>query len=68
MNVMFSEDAWEEFCAIKANTPLAKAIRDTIKDIQRGNKLGKEEHLKYDMSGLLSRRLDKKRIALFTEL
>ena len=55
MNVMFSEDAWEEFCAIKANTPLAKAIRDTIKDIQRGNKLGKEEHLKYDMSGLLSR-------------
>ena len=60
MNVLFTENAWKEYCSLKPNDPLVKAIKDTIKDIQRGNNLGKEEHLKYEYSGYLSRRLDKK--------
>lgn len=60
MNVLFSANAWHEFNEIKENSSLGKSIRATIKDIQRGLNTGKEEKLKYQFSGFMSRRLDKK--------
>lgn len=61
MNILFTQQAWEEFTAIRENTPLGKKIRATIKEIQRGdNELEKEEALKYELSGYYSRRLDQK--------
>lgn len=60
MNVFFTEKAWKEFCSLKPSDPLVKKIKDTIKDIQRGNNLGQEEHLKHEYSGFMSRHLDKK--------
>lgn len=65
MNILFSEQAWNEFTSIKENTTLGKQIRETIKTIQRGDTSGKEEALKHELSGYFSRRLDKKNRLIF---
>ena len=60
MNVLFTANAWNEFNEIKESSNLGKSLRSTIKEIQRGSNLGKEEKLKYQFGGYMSRRLDKK--------
>jgi toxin YoeB len=60
MKVFFTEQAWKEFNDVKENSELGKSIRATIKEIQRGENLGKAEALKHQLSGYFSRRLDKK--------
>lgn len=65
MNILFTEQAWNEFTSIKENTTLGKQIRTTIKAIQRGDATGKEEALKHELSGFYSRRLDQKNRLIF---
>lgn len=59
---MFLDDAWQDYLYWqKTNKKILKRINQLIKDIQRNpfEGIGKLEALKFDMSGLWSRRIDR---------
>ena len=61
MDIMFLDDAWQDYLYWqKADKKILKRINQLIKDIQRTpfEGLGKLEPLKFDMSGLWSRRIN----------
>ena len=58
---MFLDDAWQDYLYWqKIDKKILKRINQLIKDIQRNpfTGLGKPEPLKFDMSGLWSRRIN----------
>ena len=61
MKLLWTEDAWEDYCRCqKQDKKTSKRINDLIKDIQRcpNDGIGKPEQLKENLSGLWSRRID----------
>ncbi|HAN75483.1 MAG TPA: Txe/YoeB family addiction module toxin [Planktothrix sp. UBA10369] len=61
MNILFLEDAWQDYLYWqKTDQKILKRINELIKDIQRSpfSGIGKPEALKFNMSGLWSRRID----------
>ena len=61
MKITFSKNAWEDYTSWQAeDRRRLKKINDLNKDIPRWpyEGLGKPEPLKYDLSGLWSRRID----------
>jgi toxin YoeB len=69
MNIMFLDDAWQDYLywrreasalVQKADKKILKRINQLIKDTQRTpfDGIGKPEPLKFDMSGLWSRRIN----------
>ena len=61
MDIMFLDDAWQDYLYWqKIDKKILKRINQLIKDIQRSpfTGLGKPEPLKFDMSGLWSRRIN----------
>ncbi len=61
MDIMFLEDAWQDYSYWqKIDKKVLKRINQLIKDIQRSpfEGIGKPEPLKFDMSGLWSRRIN----------
>jgi toxin YoeB len=69
MNIMFLDDAWQDYLywrreasalVQKADKKILKRINQLIKDTQRTpfDGIGKPEALKFDMSGLWSRRIN----------
>jgi toxin YoeB len=62
MIITFSKNAWEDYLSWQAeDKKMLKKINDLIKDIQRTPYagMGKPEALKYDLTGLWSRRIDR---------
>lgn len=62
MKITFSINAWEDYTSWQSDDRrMLKKINDLIKDIQRTpyEGMGKPEPLKYDLSGLWSRRIDR---------
>jgi toxin YoeB len=62
MKITFSKNAWEDYTSWQLeDRRMLKKINDLIKDIQRTpyEGMGKPEPLKYDLSGLWSRRVDR---------
>ncbi len=62
MKITFSKIAWEDYTSWQSeDRRMLKKINDLIKDIQRTpyEGMGKPEPLKYDLSGLWSRRIDR---------
>jgi toxin YoeB len=62
MKITFSKNAWEDYTSWQSeDRRMLKKINDLIKDIQRTpyEGMGKPEPLKYDLSGLWSRRIDR---------
>jgi toxin YoeB len=62
MRLIFSKNSWEDYISWQAeDKKILKKINELIKDIQRSphEGLGKPEHLKYDLTGLWSRRIDR---------
>lgn len=62
MNLVFSKNAWEDYCYwVKENKKIHVKIDNLIKEISRNafEGSGKPEPLKYDLSGYWSRRIDK---------
>ena len=58
---MFLDDAWQDYLYWqKIDKKILKRINQLIKDIQRSpfEGIGKPESLKFDMSGLWSRRIN----------
>lgn len=63
MNVIFTEQAWEEYTAWQLeDKKTLKRINLLIQDIQRNGHegLGKPEPLRFDLSGYWSRRINEK--------
>ena len=63
MNVIFTEQAWEEYTAWQTeDKKTLKRINLLIQDIQRNGHegLGKPEPLRFDLSGYWSRRINEK--------
>lgn len=61
MDVMFLDDAWQDYLYWqKVDKKILKRINQLIKDTQRNpfEGVGKPEPLKFDMSGLWSRRIN----------
>ena len=61
MSVLFDDEGWEDYLYWqKVDKKLLKKINELIKDIQLSpfEGLGKPEPLKYDLSGLWSRRIN----------
>ena len=61
MDIMFLDDAWQDyFYWQKHDKKILKRINQLIKDTQRNpfEGIGKPEPLKFDMSGLWSRRIN----------
>ncbi|MCK9220923.1 MAG: Txe/YoeB family addiction module toxin, partial [Bacteroidales bacterium] len=59
MKVTFSQNAWEDYISWQSeDKKILKKINSLIKEIQRNpyDGIGKPEPLKYDLSGLWSRR------------
>lgn len=64
MNVLFSNEGWEDYQYWQANDiKLLKKINDIIKDIKRNSNqgIGQPEKLKGNMSGWMSRRINLER-------
>lgn len=62
MKITFSENAWEDYLYWQEkDRKMLKKVNLLIKDIQRTpfEGLGNPEQLKYDLSGLWSRRIDR---------
>ena len=62
MNITFSKNAWDDCLSWqKEDKKNLKKINELIKDIRRTpfEGIGKPEPLKYDLSGLWSRRIDR---------
>lgn len=62
MKIVFSKNAWEDYTSwLRDDRNMLKRINDLIKDIQNSPQegIGKPEPLKYDLSGLWSRRIDR---------
>jgi toxin YoeB len=62
MRITFSKNAWEDYMSWQSeDKKILKKINDLIKDIQRtpNEGMGKPEPLKYDLTGLWSRRIDR---------
>ena len=62
MKTVFSQNAWEDYISWQAeDKKILKKINALIKDIQRNpyDGSGKPEPLKYDLSGLWSRRIER---------
>ena len=62
MKICFSKNAWEEYTQWQTEDKnMLKRINELIKEIQRTpfEGKGKPEPLKYDLSGLWSRRIDR---------
>ena len=61
MRIVFSKNAWEDYTSwVVENLKMLRKINDLIKDIQRTpyEGKGKPEPLKYNLTGLWSRRID----------
>jgi toxin YoeB len=62
VRIVFSKNSWEDYTSwLKEDKNMLKKINELIKDIQRNpfEGKGKPEPLKYDLSGLWSRRIDR---------
>ena len=62
MKIVFSINSWEDYITWqKEDKKIIKKINELIKDIQRTpyKGIGKPEPLKYDLTGLWSRRIDR---------
>ena len=62
MRIIFSKNAWEDYISWQSeDEKVLKKINELIKDIQRTpyEGMGKPEPLKYDLSGLWSRRIER---------
>ncbi len=62
MNLLWRADAWDDYTSWQRDEPkMCKKINALIKDIQRGGEggLGKPEILRADLTGWLSRRVDR---------
>ncbi len=62
MKIVFSINSWEDYISWqKEDKKILKKINELIKDIQRTpyQGIGKPEPLKYDLTGLWSRRIDR---------
>ena len=62
MNIVFSKNAWEDYLSWqKEDKKILRKINELIKVIQRTpfEGIGKPEPLKYDLTGLWSRRIDR---------
>ena len=62
MKITFSQNAWEDYISWQSeDRKILKKINTLIKEIQRNpyDGIGKPEPLKYDLSGLWSRRIDR---------
>lgn len=62
MNIIFSKNSWEDYVSWqREDKKILKKINELIKDISRTpfEGIGKPEPLKYDLSGLWSRRIDR---------
>jgi toxin YoeB len=62
MRITFSKNAWEDYISWQSeDKKILKKINHLIKDIQRtpSEGMGKPEPLKYDLTGLWSRRIDR---------
>lgn len=62
MRITFSQNAWEDYISWQSeDKKILKKINALIKEIQRNpyEGIGKPEPLKYDLSGLWSRRIER---------
>jgi len=62
MVITFSKNAWKDYSSwLTEDKNMLKKINDLIKEIQRtpNEGKGKPEPLKYDLTGLWSRRIDR---------
>ena len=62
MRITFSKNAWEDYISWQSeNKKILMKINEIINDIQRNpfEGLGKPEPLKFELSGLWSRRIDR---------
>jgi toxin YoeB len=62
MKIVFSKNSWEDYLSWqREDRKILKKINELIKDIQRTpyEGIGKPEPLKYDLTGLWSRRIDR---------
>ena len=62
MKIIFSKNSWEDYTSWQSeDKKVLKRINELIKDIQRTpyEGIGKPEPLKYDLTGLWSRRIDR---------
>lgn len=69
MNVLFTNEGWEDYQYWQANdTKLLKKINDIIKDIKRSPKegIGQPEKLKGNLSGWMSRRINLEHRIIYT--
>lgn len=60
MNIIFSEDAWEEYVDWQIDKKILKTLNNLIKEIQRTpyEGTGNPEQLKHELSGHWSRRIN----------
>ena len=62
MKIVFSKNSWEDYLSWQTeDKKMLKKINELIKDIQRTpyTGIGKPEPLKFDLTGLWSRRIDR---------
>ena len=62
MKIVFSKSSWEDYLSWQTeDKKMLKKINELIKDIQRTpyTGIGKPEPLKFDLTGLWSRRIDR---------
>ena len=71
MNILFSQQAWEEYVSWqREDKKIAARINALIKDIRRSGMLkgmGQPERLKYGFSGLCSRRINKEHRLIYAK-
>ena len=62
MKIVFSKNSWEDYVSWQTDDKkILKKINELIQEIQRTHYegIGKPEPLKYDLTGLWSRRIDR---------